>query len=61
MPTLQWSNRDEAVRSSARVPFRVLEHDAKLSCGDTPSENMRMINTMVPVASTSITSRTSAS
>lgn len=40
MPTLQWSNRDEAVRSSAHVPFRVLEHDANLSCGDAPSENM---------------------
>jgi adenine-specific DNA-methyltransferase len=40
MPTLQWSNRDEAVRISAHVPFRVLEHDPKLSFGDAPSENM---------------------
>lgn len=40
MPTLQWINRDEAVRAATRVPYRVLEHDPELSFGDEDNENM---------------------
>jgi adenine-specific DNA-methyltransferase len=40
MPTLQWMNRDEAVRAATRAPYRVLEHDPELSFGDEDNENM---------------------
>ena len=40
MPTLEWANRNEAVRAASRAPFRLLEHDAALSFGDSDNENM---------------------
>lgn len=40
MPTLEWANREGAVRAATRAPFRRLEHDPALSCGDPDNENM---------------------
>jgi adenine-specific DNA-methyltransferase len=40
MPTLEWANRETAVRAATRAPFRLLEHDPALSCGDPDNENM---------------------
>lgn len=40
MPTLEWANRNEAVRVATRAPYRVLEHDPALSLGDQDNENM---------------------
>jgi adenine-specific DNA-methyltransferase len=40
MPTLEWANREGAVRAATRAPFRLLEHDPALSCGDPDNENM---------------------
>jgi len=40
MPTLQWINRDGAVRAATRAPYRVLEHDPELSFGSEDNENM---------------------
>ncbi|GEM_PF-2386944 len=40
MPTLEWVNREVAVRVAPRAPFRLLEHDPALSCGDPDNENM---------------------
>lgn len=34
MPTLEWANREEAVRAATHSPFRLLEHDPALSCGE---------------------------
>ena len=34
MPTLDWLDRELAVRAAEGVPFRVLDFDPKLSAGD---------------------------
>lgn len=39
MPTLEWANREAAVRAASRAPFRLLEHDPALSFGDQDTEN----------------------
>lgn len=40
MPILDWLNKNEAVRTVAKVPYRLLEPVADLSYGDPASENM---------------------
>lgn len=40
MPTLEWANREDAVRAAARSPFRLLDHVPDLSIGDTNNENL---------------------
>ena len=40
MPTLRWLTRDEDVRAAGKVPYRLLEEDASLGCGDRDSSNM---------------------
>ncbi len=40
MPTLTWLNDDEARKTSARIPYRLLEADAGLSFGAPDTENM---------------------
>ena len=40
MPTLTWLNDDEARKTSAHIPYRLLEADANLSFGATDTENM---------------------
>ena len=40
MPILQWLNREESIRKSSKVPYRLLEVDDSLSYGDKDSENM---------------------
>lgn len=40
MPILHWLNRDESIKESARVPYRLLEAVPELSYGDTNTENM---------------------
>lgn len=40
MPILHWLNREESIRETARVPYRLLKADPKLSYGDETSENM---------------------
>lgn len=40
MPTLDWIGKDAVVRHHKEVPFRLLEPDAKLSCGAPDSGNL---------------------
>ncbi len=40
MPTLNWLNRDDAIRAASQAPYRLLEVDSKLSHGDEQAENM---------------------
>lgn len=40
MPILQWLNREESIRKSSKVPYRLLEVDDGLSYGDKDTENM---------------------
>jgi adenine-specific DNA-methyltransferase len=40
MPTLDWIGKDAVVRHHKEVPFRLLETDKKLSCGDPDSGNL---------------------
>ena len=40
MPTLDWIGKDAVVRHHKEVPFRLLEPDKKLSCGDPDSGNL---------------------
>lgn len=40
MPTLQWLERNEALKSAEEVPFRILDFDPKLSAGDPDAENL---------------------
>ena len=38
MPTLEWANREAAVRAATRAPFRLLEHAPALSFGDPDND-----------------------
>lgn len=40
MPTLDWIGKNAVVKHHKEVPFRLLEPDVKLSCGDTDSGNL---------------------
>lgn len=40
MPILHWLNREGSIKETARVPYRLLKADPKLSYGDETSENM---------------------
>nr|BAV59420.1 type III modification methylase [Candidatus Endomicrobium sp. MdDo-005] len=40
MPTLDWLNKKEALKTAGETPCRSLRPDADLSCGDTESGNM---------------------
>jgi len=40
MPILQWLNREESIRKSSQVPYRLLEVDKGLSYGDQNTENI---------------------
>lgn len=40
MPILDWLNKDKAVRTAQRVPYRLLEQVPDLCYGDAESENM---------------------
>lgn len=40
MPTLRWLTRDEDVRATEKVPYRLLEAVPELSYGDQDSDNM---------------------
>jgi adenine-specific DNA-methyltransferase len=40
MPTLNWLDRELAVKASEAVPFRVLDFDPNLSAGDPAAENL---------------------
>ena len=40
MPTLNWLERDSAVRAAESVPFRVLASDTALSADDPGAENL---------------------
>ena len=40
MPILHWLNREESIKETARVPYRLLKADPKLSYGDDYAENM---------------------
>jgi adenine-specific DNA-methyltransferase len=43
MPTLNWLNDDEARKTSAHIPYRLLEADANLSYGTADTENMLIL------------------
>lgn len=40
MPTLNWIGKDAVVKHHDEVPYRLLEPDTKLSCGDADSGNL---------------------
>ncbi|MDJ0651728.1 MAG: hypothetical protein QNJ27_01780 [Simkaniaceae bacterium] len=40
MPILQWLNREESSKETARVPHRLLQADPKSSYGDENTEHM---------------------
>lgn len=40
MPILDWLNKDKAVRTAQRVPYRLLEQVPELGYGDIDAENM---------------------
>jgi adenine-specific DNA-methyltransferase len=40
MPILHWLNKEEAVKTTSKVPYRLLEADESLSYGDPKTENM---------------------
>ncbi|MBX3691029.1 MAG: hypothetical protein KIS63_17110 [Caldilineales bacterium] len=40
MPILHWLTRDEDVRATARVPYRLLEEASVLSAGDPAAANI---------------------
>lgn len=40
MPILDWLNKDDAIKESTKVPYRLLKPIKKLSYGDPDSENM---------------------
>lgn len=40
MPTLDWTGKQDAVRAAVKVPYRLLERDSALSCGDINSGNL---------------------
>lgn len=40
MPILQWLDREKTIKQVNKVPYRLLEVDAKLSYGDATSQNM---------------------
>lgn len=44
MPILHWLARDEDVRATARVPYRLLEEASALSAGDPAAANMLIQN-----------------
>lgn len=40
MPILQWLNREESIRKTGNVPYRILKVDDELSHGDVETDNM---------------------
>jgi adenine-specific DNA-methyltransferase len=40
MPILQWLDREKTIKKANQSPYRLLESDHKLSCGDQTSQNM---------------------
>ena len=40
MPTLQWLDREKTIKLVSKVPYRLLEIDARFSYGDETSRNM---------------------
>lgn len=40
MPILQWLNREESIKKTGRVPYRLLQAEPELSYGDKNTENM---------------------
>ena len=40
MPLLHWLTRDDDINTAARAPYRLLEEDIRLSCGDRDTGNM---------------------
>ncbi len=40
MPILDWLNKNEAVKTAANVPYRLLEPVVDLSYGDPASDNL---------------------
>ena len=40
MPILQWLDREKTIKQARKVPYRLLEIDARFSYGDETSRNM---------------------
>ena len=40
MPILQWLDREKTIKQVSKVPYRLLEIDARFSYGDETSRNM---------------------
>ena len=40
MPTLNWLDRESAVKAAEAVPYRILDFDPALSAGDPAADNI---------------------
>ena len=40
LPTLNWPGKDEALKAAQNEPYRLLEFDEAVSCGDSSTENI---------------------
>lgn len=53
MPTLEWNGRNDAIKAAEKVPYRLLEYDSDLSCGDgdnliVQGDNLNALNSLLP-------------
>ena len=53
MPTLDWTGKNEAIKAAQKVPYRLLEFDASLSCGDgdnliVQGDNLEVLKSLLP-------------
>ena len=53
MPTLDWTGKDEAIKAAKSVPYRLLEYDSELSCGDgdnliVQGDNLEVLKSLLP-------------
>ena len=53
MPTLDWTGKQDAIKIAKRIPYRLLEYDSELSCGDgdnliVQGDNLDALNSLLP-------------
>lgn len=54
MPTLDWTGKQDAIRAARNIPYRLLDFDDNLSCGDNSSnlivqgDNLDALNSLLP-------------
>ena len=53
MPTLDWTGKQDAIEIAKRIPYRLLEYDSEMSCGDgnnliVQGDNLDALNSLLP-------------